>query len=258
MKILKGILKTADSLVNIIVVFSLILAGLYAMYALYDNNQIYAAAGNVQEDMLRLKPEVDEEVGPSFEELISINPDVMGWVSMDNTNIDHPILQGEHNLSYINTDVYGNFALAGSIFLDSRNDGEFKDSYSLLYGHDMDQDKMFGNLSLYKEEAFFRENTTGNLIVPNGLYNLETYALLLVTASDDYIFEPSQWNENNLDHLIDYIDENAMYINNDLKTKLDGSARNDLQILSLSTCSGEFTDARTIIITIMENVSHIR
>ena len=67
----------------------------------------------------------------SFEELLAINPDVCAWVSLDNTKVDYPVLQGANNMIYLNQDVYGDFALAGSIFLDSRNDRTFSDRYSL-------------------------------------------------------------------------------------------------------------------------------
>ena len=126
------ILKAANSFLNLIVVMSLFLAASYAGYALWDNNQVYAAAENVQDSMIKLKPVITEEAGASFEELLAVNPDVCAWVTLDNTNIDFPILQGETNLTYINKDVYGNFALAGSIFLDSRNDHDFHDLVSLL------------------------------------------------------------------------------------------------------------------------------
>lgn len=257
MKILKYMLKAADTLVNFIVVFSLIIAGVYACYALWDNNLIYAAADDVQADMLKLKPDI-EEGGPTFEELLAINPDVKAWLTMDGTNIDYPVLQGENNLSYINTDVYGNFALAGSIYLDSRNNGNFNDSYSLLYGHYMDQDKMFGNLELYKDEEFFDKYQTGTLILPDRIYNLKTYAVLLVTSSDDNIFEPTQWQGDNINNLIEYANDNAIYLNNSLKEKLEQSESSELQILSLTTCSEEFTDARTVLITVMEDVSSSR
>ena len=99
------ILKAANSFLNLIVVMSLFLAASYAGYALWDNNQVYAAAENVQDSMIKLKPVVTEEEGASFEELLAVNPDVCAWVTLDNTNIDFPILQGETNLTYINKDV---------------------------------------------------------------------------------------------------------------------------------------------------------
>jgi sortase B len=147
MRFAKFMLKTINALMSLVIILALCTAGIYASYALWDNNRVYAAVDDVQADMLKLKPAVEDEK-PSFEELLKINPDVRAWVTLDNTGIDYPVVQGKTNLSYINTDVYGNFSLAGSIFLDSRNDGNFNDTYSLLYGHYMENSKMFGDLEL--------------------------------------------------------------------------------------------------------------
>ena len=189
----KTVLKIMNSLVGFVIVLALCLAGAYSVYALWDNGQVYAAAENVQADMLRLKSTPDQKGGASFAELLAINPDVCAWVTLDNTKIDHPVLQGETNLSYINTDVYGSFALAGSIFLDATNNRGFTDAYSLLYGHHMEGGRMFGDLDLFKDERFFGENESGTLLLPDRTYELEIFACLLVPASEDAIFLPSRW-----------------------------------------------------------------
>ena len=191
----KAFLRLANGLVSLVVAVALITAGGYAAYCLWDDGQIYAAAEDVQAELLHLKPQVEpaedgESGGPSFDELLAINPDVRAWVTMDNTKIDHPVLQGETNLDYINTDVYGDFALAGSIFLDARNDPDFADPYSLLYGHHMANSGMFGDLDLYKDPEFFAENQTGTLILPDGACALEVFACMLVSASEDRNFYP--------------------------------------------------------------------
>ena len=115
------VLNILNFVINSFVILILFGIGLYAAYALWDNQQIYSAADDVRADMLQLKPKAEEDGGASFEDLLEINPDVRAWITLDGTNIDYPVLQGENNLTYINTDVYGKFALAGSIFLDSRN-----------------------------------------------------------------------------------------------------------------------------------------
>ena len=247
-------LRACNAIVNLVLVLSLLVSGAYAVYALWDNNQVLTAAENVQADMIKLKPQIDTsseepDNSASFAELLEINADVCGWVSMDNTKIDHPILHGENNLSYINKDVYGNFALAGSIFLDSRNDREFADAYSLLYGHHMADSRMFGDLDLYKDEAFFRENRRGMLILPDKTFELEIIACLLVGASEDMIFEPDAVRHD-IQALLDYTEENALFIHDDVLAW--ARETENLQILALSTCSSEFTDARTIVLTVME------
>ena len=82
---IKILLKAVNFIVSFIVFFSLCTAGVYAAYALWDNSRIYAAAKDVQADMLKLKPQTqDVENGASFEELLAVNPDVCAWVSLDN------------------------------------------------------------------------------------------------------------------------------------------------------------------------------
>ncbi len=242
-------LRTANFLLSFIVVFCLFLSGVYAGYALWDNAQIYSAAENVREDMLKFKPEAGEDgQPPTFDELTAINPDVCAWVTLDNTKIDHPVLQGTDNMSYINTDIYGNFSLSGSIFLDSRNSRDFGDAYSLLYGHHMENSGMFGDLDLYKDSQFFQENTTGRLMLPGLSYELEIFACLLVDASDKYIFEPTNW-QTDTNALMDYARENALYFRQEPMNEPE--PENGFKILALSTCSTEFTDARTVILAFM-------
>ena len=213
------ILKAANSVIAFLVVVALCVCGAYSVYTLWDNNRIYTAAEDVPD-------------GSTFAELLAI-----------------PVLQGETNLTYINTDVYGNFALAGSIYLDSRNTPDFSDPYSLLYGHHMEGGGMFGDLDLFKDKAFFEENRTGTLLVPGKGYDLEIFACLLVSASEDNIFEPDRWRTD-IDGLLDYAEETAMYVRQETVEELRNSQAP--LVLALSTCSSEFTDARTIVLAAMQ------
>ena len=245
MKISNYILKGANTIISYMLLISFLVAGVYAGYALWDNSLVFAAVDNVQADMLGLKPEIDEFQRPSFDELLAINEDVVGWVTLDNTNIDYPVLQGEDNLEYFNKDIFGNFSLGGSIYLDSRNDPNFEDDYSLLYGHFMERGRMFGDLELYREERFFENNQTGSLMTLEEVYDLEIYATLVVGATDEEIFNPTMWNEN-LEDLIEFANENALYIN---EAAIEGNEKP--KVLAFTTCTTEFTDARTVVLAIM-------
>ena len=242
-------LRAADFLVSAVVVLFLVVAGAYSAYALWDNSQVYAAADNVQAELLQFKPKAGADNGASFEELLGINPDVCAWVTLDNTAIDYPVVQGEDNFTYVNTDVYGDFSLAGSIFLDVNCDKNFTDPYSLLYGHHMEESKMFGDLDLYKDAEFFAENTTGELILPDRTYDLQTFACLLVPSSESAIFQPQRW-DSDLQGLYTFAQENALNLNTETLAAMK-AAGDDAQVLALSTCSTEFTDARTILLAWM-------
>lgn len=250
MRIAEKILNVANSLISFVEIVVLCIIGLYAVFALWDNHQVYAAAENVQEELMRLKPSEGGDKA-SFEKLMKINPDVCAWLTVDNTNIDYPVLQGQDNLSYINTDVYGEFALAGSIFLDTRCDRNFQDDYSVLYGHYMSGGEMFGDLELFKDQKFFEENMTGTLLLPTESYDLKIFACMLVSASDEVIYEPEKTNEN-MAGLMNYARRNALFVREDMLNELSSALEESTaQIVALTTCSYEYTDARTVVLAAM-------
>ena len=157
------------------------------------------------------------------------------------------------NLTYINKDVYGNFALAGSIFLDSNCDRSFQEKYSLLYGHHMAEHKMFGDLDLYEKQKFFDKNQTGTLVLPDRSYKLEIFACIKTSANEDNIFIPQKWQKST-DGLLKYAEKSAKYIHQDTMKKI-GTSKDFSQILAMSTCSSDYTDARTVILAVMKPYS---
>ena len=189
-----------------------------------------------------------------FGQLKAINKDITAWITMPGTAIDYPVMQGSNNYSYINKDVYGSFALAGSIFLDYRNSSDYTDPYSLLYGHNMSKHRMFSDINLYKEEEFFNENTLGILLMPDGNHILETLSVIVTPASDSGVLNPQNWNILDGEGIFLKAQENAMFTYEkgleDLREKID--AGETPKLIALSTCSDEFTEARTILLTLMD------
>lgn len=244
MNFYKKLFNILNGLFNLVVILFLVIAGLYSGYGLWDNHRIYVAAQNVQDDMIELKP-TEEEL--NFDDLLEINSDVKAWLTLDNTHIDYPILQGKNNLSYFNTDVYGEFSLSGSIYIDTRNSGGFTDNYSLIYGHHMANSKMFGDLDLYKNEKFFNENKTGSLLLVDRVYDLKVFATLIVPAGEQSIFNPLLWQDDT-SNLKKFTLNNNLYLDNEM---FEEAFKSNYKILSLTTCSSEFTDARTIVLAAM-------
>lgn len=247
----RGFVRLLNSIVSVVEGLALVVILLYAVYALWDNQHVYMRASSVQQDLLAFKPKVEEETGPSFEELQEINPDVCAWLTMDNTRIDFAVLQGENNFEYLSLDVYGEFSLAGSIYLDSRNGRDFGDAYSLLHGHHLDQGRMFGDLDLYKDQTFFDENTTGTLITPEGQYDLEVIAYMPLLSTDQIIFAPQRYLEDAADVLA-YIPQTAKYLHEETYTRAQTEvAAGNASLFCMATCSPESSDARTIILCLM-------
>lgn len=255
------LLNVLNTVLRAVVAVFLLTAALWAAYALWDNAQIYAAAATVRDELLALKPEVEADAAAettlaagfdqqtdAFAALKELNPDVQGWLTMDGTAIDAPILQGENNLTYLNTDVYGNFALSGSIFLDSGCDASFQEGYSLLYGHHMKNHLMFGDLDFYKDEDFFQDNTGGTLSLPGRTYHLEVFACMVVSASDSSVYNPALWRQD-IGGLLEYVRGHARLLHEDTLERLASTP--GAQVLAMSTCSGEFSDARTVVFAAM-------
>ena len=71
-------------------------------------------------ELLQYKPAAPAADNPTLAGLQTVNPDVCGWLTVDGTGIDYPVVQGATNMDYVNRDVYGDFSLSGAIFLDSR------------------------------------------------------------------------------------------------------------------------------------------
>lgn len=113
---------------------------------------------------------------------------------------------------------------------------------------------MFGDLDLYKDEDFFREHRSGLLMTPGAQYALETLAVLVLDAGDEVYFEPQKWN-GKLDVFLEYTREHAMYYHADEINKLEQMAAQDdheaPRLLVLSTCSSEFSNARTLVLAAM-------
>jgi sortase B len=160
---------------------------------------------------------------------------------VDDTSIDYPVVQGSTNLAYINEDVFGEFSITGSIFLDSQNSNDFTDPYSLLYGHHVEGNIMFGQLPQFLEDDFFESHKTGTLFGTNFNYKIEWFACLLTDAYDSAVFSTSTYqSEGDLSSLLPYLKENATQYR-DLGVKASD------RVIALSTCETATTDGRILL-----------
>ena len=217
----------------------IILMLLYGGYSLWDVYVTYTGAF-LGSDLMQWKPAAGEDNAPTFEELRAINPDVKAWITIDDTHIDYPVLQGEDDMEYVNKDVYGEFSLSGAIFISAENDGDFNDKYSLTYGHHMDNGGMYGDVMEMLDEAYFRKHQTGTLILPDKTYQIQLYAIVETDAYDSMIYNVQNIN-NDMSAFQSYIREKALYYEDIGVTAED-------QVVSLSTCKDTSTSGRAVAI----------
>lgn len=105
-----------------------------------------------------LEPEVKAEptLQPQFEELYAENADLIGWIKV-NGEIEYPIVRRDNSF-YMDHDFYGEYSQAGWIFLDERNQTDMSDDNLLVYGHNMKNGEMFGELDRYRELEYVKEH----------------------------------------------------------------------------------------------------
>lgn len=233
---MKGIIKILDELVNIVVLLAIVVLGGYGVYSIWDDRQVYEAAD--ADAFQTWRPEEDEDL--SFEELRAINPEVVGWLTIYGTHIDYPFAQGTDNVKYVNTDITGEYALSGSLFLDYRNAPDFTDLNHVIYGHHMAEKKMFGELESFEEQTFFEEHRSGSLYYDGTYHDLEFIAFLETDAYDAMIYNV-QLTSDEQNVYLSYLQEHALYYK-----KVDLSDAE--HFLALSTCDRSRTNGRYVLV----------
>lgn len=181
---------------------------LFAGYARWDSQQVYTQADPIQ--YLQYKPSPPEMM--PFEELQAINPDVLGWLTVYDTNIDYPVVKGEDNEYYLNHNPKRETEGSGSIFMDYRNARDFTDFNTIIFGHHMAHHEMFGDLDLFLDEDFWNEHEYGNLIYDSQNHGLQFIAMLQCDAYDFFIYTPAVDGEQQRVKYINRIYETAKYV----------------------------------------------
>lgn len=142
-----------------------------------------------EEVLLRQAP----EMLPEYKELYDLNQDMIGWLTIDGTNIDYPVMQTiEDECYYLTLDFYGEYNRNGCLIMDTDSvvgtgtaaldytDGTSPSTNLIIHGHTMKSGDMFGNLPLYAEEAYGKEHS---IIRFDSLYEEREYELIAVFYS---------------------------------------------------------------------------
>lgn len=173
------------------------------------------------------------------EELKSINSDYKMWIQIENTNINYPVVQGSDNDYYLKHNFRKESNISGTVFVESANDID-NDKNIILYGHNMRNGTMFNNITNYKEESFFNEDNKINIIMNNTLYEYEVFSVYVKNVSEVNLAIGFANEDEFINYAYNQADE-SIY-----KKDVDFSAEDNL--ITLVTCSYEFTDARTIVV----------
>lgn len=190
------------------------------------------------ENMTLVYPEVD------FEGLLQVNKDVVAWIYIEGTNINYPVVQGTDNRHYVSALIDGTYNDAGSIFMDYRNSRELTDPHTVLYGHNMQNGSMFHDICNYRNQEYYEKHPVGMFVTPEKNYYFEIISGYVASLAD-----PS-WQ-------LEYVDEEDLmnWVEDSVaRSSFVSQAEPQLgdRIITLSTCSYEFNNARFVLVGILK------
>lgn len=150
---------------------------------------------NVQLVEMRQEAETEEDNTDWSKGMLDINSDYKGWLTIYGTQISEPVVQGETNETYLRTNINGEHAEAGTLFLDETTDLT-QDGNLIIYGHKMNDGTMFGTLDKFEDEEFFDNNGTVCWESEKGKEYYQIFALLVLpgySTAPDFI-DLQAWN----------------------------------------------------------------
>lgn len=192
----------------------LVIMSLYAAGIAYDYFRLTTDGFRLEDDM-------------SYNALSQINPDLVAWLSLEGTNINHPIVQGRDNFEYLAIGFDGKDYAGGTLFLDADNKKDFSDDYNIIHGHHMSMGAMFGDLGKFLDRDFFDEFSEGVLKTPERNYKLRVVGVAAIDAYDSMLI-PGEFPE----------DIDCIY-----KREFTGK-----KIVALATCTVALNDDRTVVL----------
>ena len=188
-------------------------------------------------------PDVLEE----YQTLYQKNKKLIGWLKIDDTIIDYPVMQTSNNEYYLDHNYNQEYDKNGSIFLDKDCSIYPRSTNLIVYGHHMKSGKMFGQLQQYAKESYGKKH---GVIQFDSIYEKGTYQVMYVFRSqvyneDDFVFKYYQFiDANSKEEFDSYMKEMAAISLYDTEVTADYGD----SLLTLSTCDHSQEDGRFVVV----------
>lgn len=144
--------RTVRRLLNILIALCLV-AIVVSAYMIFNHWREYNDASREYEN---LRDQTAQNV--DFAALRAVNPDCVAWLDIPGTTISYPVVQAADNTYYLTRTFGGKTNRAGSIFMDYRNQADFSDRNTIIYGHNLLDGNMFAGLVDFLDDSFFDEH----------------------------------------------------------------------------------------------------
>jgi sortase B len=215
-----------------------------------DKNKIIAERKRIEEE------NKDDEIRTQIEQLANVNSDIKGWIRIENTLVNYPVVQTDDNSFYLEHDAAKNKNRYGTIFIDEINNvsnpEKLQGQNIILYGHHMKNgDKsMFGSLEKFREAEFFNANDSIKFNLFPKSYNFQVFGVYLVNQDFDYR-NTRLGTEQDIKNLLNRLKNEHIQFREVTLTPND-------TILTLSTCAYDFEDARLVVMAKLIDADNIK
>ncbi len=219
------------------------------LVALKKAGAVRAAESKTKEVQINLTGDDADtpDILAEYEAIYNKNKKLIGWIKIDDTLIDYPVMQTVNNEYYLDHNFNQEEDRNGCIFMDYQCDVIKGCDNIILYGHHMKSGKMFGTLNKYSQKAYFEEHPT---IQFDTIYEKGTYQVMYVFRSkvyseEDVNFKYYQFiNAGSEKEFNSYINEmSALSLYDTGVTAAYGD-----ELLTLSTCDYQETKGRFVVV----------
>lgn len=239
--------KETKNYIQIIFIVIFIISICAIIYYFYNAHKHQDILNNIKIDEGQITEETTERM-LQIAELKKENEDIIGWIEVEGTNINFPVVQGTDNEYYMKHTYTKEYSNDGSIFLDKSYDWNLPSTNLLLYGHNNKNGNMFQDLLKYKDENFYKEHTTIRFTTVNEdcQYEIISAFLSRVYYQDEQnVFRYYYFiNANNETEYNNYVEESKKASLYDTGK----SATYGEQLLTLSTCEYSQEDGRFAVV----------
>ena len=182
-----------------------------------------------------------------YKKLFSQNKSLIGWIKIDDTNIDYPVMQTVNNEYYLDHNYNQQYDKNGSIFLDKDCDITNPGTNMIIYGHHMKSGKMFGNLKLYSNKDYYDKHP---IIQFDTIYEEGRYQIMYVFRSriyneDEIVFKYYQFFDvatpEEFDSNMSEMAKISLY-------DTGVTAKYGDKLITLSTCDNSEQDGRFVVV----------
>lgn len=219
---------------------------IYSEYAVGDKlYEDYVTTFTIDQSTVKAAHVVEDEpeefpLSIHFDALLEENMDVVSWIYSEDTPINYPVVQSSDNDHYLYRMLDGTDNSAGSIFMDYRNASDLSDLNTIIYGHNMKNETMFGTLKHYQSQQYYEEHPDIYLSTPQEDYKIELVAGYQTDTSAE-IFHNLPETTEEVALLFDEVTKRSTFQTNASFQKGD-------RLITLATCStGDRTDRYVLI-----------